>query len=79
MKRYMLFAGDSYYAEGGAGDFKDDFFELENAIRAGKLALENRCDWWHVFDTENRKIVALKNGSYCGQFDDAHKLLDIEK
>ncbi len=54
MKRYLLFAGDSYYPEGGWFDFKGDFDTVVDAIKS--IALRDY-DWYHVVDSTTQKRV----------------------
>lgn len=54
MKRYLLFAGESYYPFGGWEDFRDSFDSITEATEAaGKLG----SDWWHVVDSVTGQIV----------------------
>lgn len=48
MKRYMAFAGDTYYPSGGWGDFIGDFDGLDEAR---EVCYQAKCDWYHVIDT----------------------------
>jgi hypothetical protein len=53
MKRFLLFAGDNYYPEGGWDDFINSFDTLEEV----ELNL-GVCDWFHVVDsTTGEKIT----------------------
>lgn len=61
--RFLLFAGDTYYACGGGHDFVDSFENLECAIEAGQN-IKGR-DWWHVFDVEAGKVVKNDGYSHC--------------
>jgi hypothetical protein len=54
MKRFLAFAGDSYYPEGGAKDFVGAFDTELDARLAG---VETPKDWCHVFDLETKTIV----------------------
>lgn len=54
-KRFLLFAGETYYAAPGWRGFVDSFDTLEEAIAAGKL---DGSDWWQVVDLEQGEIVA---------------------
>lgn len=62
---YLLFAGVSYYARGGANDFICKFKTLEDAISYGKDLInsyypEERLedyDWFNVLDTEQLEKV----------------------
>lgn len=53
MKRYLLFAGESYYPVGGWKDFVDSYDTIEEAVSYGRAA----GDWWHVVDSATGKIV----------------------
>lgn len=48
MKRYLLFAFDGYYPEGGWSDYRGDYDTLREAEVAGS---ELRYNYWHVIDT----------------------------
>jgi len=48
MKRYWLFAGETYYPQKGMKDFFSAFNEIELALEA---AANLQCDWWHIYDT----------------------------
>lgn len=59
MKRFLLFSGYTYYAAGGAFDFDADFDSLAEAQTEGERALEKKgYDWWHIYDSEKRAVVA---------------------
>jgi hypothetical protein len=63
--RFLLFAGDDYYPEGGWEDFRDAFAESEAAVAAGKALVSTQIEflatyrWWHVVDRETLRIVAF--------------------
>lgn len=68
MKRFLLFCGPCYYAEGGWHDFKGDFDTLEAAKRkygryAQKLRKDKGPTWGHVFDTEAQTVHELPLGN----------------
>ena len=74
MKRYMLFAGQNYYARGGCNDFVKSFDNREDAATQGKnICCSEYCeahdlfqqDWWHVFDTEIEGMVAVEGFPKC--------------
>lgn len=54
MKRYLLFAGDTYYPNGGWYDYLGSFDTTEDCLRhiAG-----TPWDWWHIYDTKEQLIV----------------------
>jgi hypothetical protein len=73
MKRYMLFGSEEiYYARGGAYDYVDSSNSLSDLISKGHEMCKfgpyggynhetgecNEIDWWHIFDTEKKKIIA---------------------
>ena len=67
MKRYLLFAGQSYYANGGWADWKGTFDTLEEAVaHLTKLDI----DWFHVIDIQTLKAVKFVEGSYSGELPD---------
>lgn len=55
MKKYGLFGGDFYYAQGGMNDFRGSFDTLDEAVSEGENMLT---DWFHVYDMETLKRVA---------------------
>jgi len=68
MKRFLVFAGDCYYPEGGMNDFQDDFDTLEEARSfEAKIKKKLESDWgdlnWHdfnwtrIWDSETRTHV----------------------
>jgi len=57
VKRYLLFAGTSYCARGGWGDFQGSFdseFEAQRTLRFPK----GPEDWYHIVDIESGKKIA---------------------
>jgi len=50
LKRFLLFAGETYYPSGGWGDFKSSHHSREDAERAAEELQE---DWYHIVDLEN--------------------------
>lgn len=56
MKRYLLFAGDTYYPSGGWSDFHSDHDTIEEAL-AAKNGLEY-IDWYQIVDSTTVKVVA---------------------
>jgi hypothetical protein len=68
VKQYLLFAGEEYYPRGGMQDFRGDFDALNDAQAAGAVFVEAEiltC-WWHVYDTQQRRIVAGTGRTYGG-------------
>lgn len=58
MKRYLLFAGDKYYAGGGWSDFKGDFHFCTEAMAALQAIVDPKPEWWHVVDCERGRIAS---------------------
>jgi hypothetical protein len=56
MKRYLVFSGACYYANGGWSDFDSDHDTLEDANKARKLK-HDKNGWSEVVDSELRKAV----------------------
>lgn len=54
MKRFLLFAGETYYPGGGWDDFVDDYDTLEEAEAKAKTLKEN---WWDIVDTTTKTKV----------------------
>ena len=68
--RYILFAGDTYYANGGALDIRG--FGTENGrddlVNQGLVFVQQDGDdmkWFHLYDLKTEKIVAFADG-LCG-------------
>ena len=67
MKRFLVFAGDAYYPEGGMHDFQEDFDTLEEAKSfEAKIKQEFKSIWgdnWKdykwiaIWDSEIRDYV----------------------
>jgi hypothetical protein len=56
MKRFLLFAGDTYYPSGGWRDFQGDYESVEDAFRS--LARKRSSfEWYQVVDWKTREIV----------------------
>lgn len=67
-KRYLLFAGETYYACGGWKDFKDSFDAEEAATRRGYELVNDPMtyyDWYQVVDLLNNKIVDAVDRAHC--------------
>jgi hypothetical protein len=62
MKRYLLFAGDNFYPEGGWNDYCGSFDTIDEAI---DYLNGNVVDWWHIVDIKYGVIVKSKSsGKY---------------
>jgi hypothetical protein len=79
--RYILFGSDEvYYANGGAHDFLGCGNSVDDLVNSEvlKVSFERDGDnaivieWWHIFDTETREIVA-------GSEQQAHGAGDLDK
>lgn len=57
MKRYLVFAGYSYYPSGGANDFVLATDDLEEARDKRIKNEEEGFDWSHIFDNETLEIL----------------------
>lgn len=71
VKRYMLFAGEYYYAAGGSHDYTGSYDVLEDAVAAGKNFIEkDTYTWFNIFDTQEDETVDLYDidgygGGHC--------------
>lgn len=54
MNRYLVFAGDQYYPQGGWDDFRGSFEDLHEAIDR----IDLNAEWWHIVDLETGAQVA---------------------
>lgn len=59
-KRYLLFAGVNYYANGGMGDYEGDFDSLDMAQEAGDNLIGTGAqyryiEWAQILDLETKK------------------------
>lgn len=80
--RYLGFAGDSYYPEGGFEDFigffdSIDKFNLavEDKARKGR----NKCDWWHLIDANTAEVILGNGDSLERLTEDIQKTLKEQK
>ena len=55
MKKYLVFAGETYYPGGGFNDYVGSSNSLQSAIDMGED--DTWSDWWHIVDTESMKMV----------------------
>lgn len=68
--KYMLFAGNTYYPEGGFSDFKGLFGTVDLAIEAvseyneNKDRFDDEWDWWHVVNALSLEVVDC-SPNYC--------------
>jgi hypothetical protein len=52
MKRYILFAGEQYYAMGGMADVKHHSDDLNYILSRTKIY-----EWYQVFDTKEGRVT----------------------
>ena len=58
-RRYCVFAGADYYPAGGWHDFRLSRDTLEQAVAAAEELMEElQLSWYHVFDLDQRRVVA---------------------
>jgi len=62
--RYLVFRGDDEYMRGGWHDFVGAVDQLSTAVEIattqpveGESPLTGQGDWYHIVDTEKRKVV----------------------
>ncbi len=60
MKRFLLFAGDCAYPEGGWKDFRGSYDTFVEAESAGMCDYGGNSQWWHVIDSYDCVIVAYR-------------------
>lgn len=71
-KRYLLFAGDAHYPNGGWMDLRGAFATAQEAEAEGRRQHDRRdgggeddgpwADWWHVVDLQTLRAVAHDGG-----------------
>lgn len=77
LERYIVFAGDSYYPEGGALDIAGSYPDLDSALAWTRGTpervsdLEDGMHWCHVVDSETGLIVAYNEGMLGGSLTDS--------
>ena len=70
MKRYLLFAGSTYYAPGGWNDYIGSY---DSSTVAEQIVLDANADnahysdydWWHVVDAITMKVVLREGFAQC--------------
>lgn len=60
MKRYLLFAGDTYYPSGGWYDFIGSYSTVGEA-QAQAQSDERHYDWAHVVDSQTGQVVSTSH------------------
>jgi hypothetical protein len=78
-RRYCVFAGADYYPSGGWHDFRASRDMLGEAVQVGEKLLANPsgdCNWYHVFDLDQRRVVAKSQHQGYGA---ANAIPDLNK
>ena len=57
--RFLLFAGDRYYASGGFNDLKSSHETLEDAVLHGYRITEDVSEWWHVVEVSPKGCIII--------------------
>lgn len=60
-KQFIVFAGPTYYPEGGWDDYRGSFEDEVDALRY-LATTDDPHDWWHVVDLHAGRIVERKEG-----------------
>lgn len=69
MRKYLLFAGKDYYADGGWLDFKNSYEDYNLALKEGMNLIDNSqqdydyINWFHIVDTEFMDIIFNKSNN----------------
>lgn len=80
IRRYILFGGDNFYAEGGMHDFiesKDTLQELLLMVKQLQAKDAGAMDWWHVYDSSLRRCVAASDSQAYGAPDEVPKMESV--
>lgn len=67
MKRFLVFAGETYYPMGGWADFQKDYDTFEEASNSFTELMKTE-DWMHIVDSLNGQVVKsihLPCGKHC--------------
>lgn len=56
--RYLVFAGSCCYPDGGMNDWYATCETFGDAMETVNLLNTRSYDWYHIFDVEDRTIVA---------------------
>lgn len=60
--QFIVFAGQTYYAQGGANDYLSSHDFLVDAIVAAQNAEYEpgrKSDWSHVWDSVNKEVIVV--------------------
>lgn len=85
MKRYLLFAGQSFYPNGGCYDLIGDFETEDEILAAWEEYLVTARNtykgiedsWGHYTDLASRGITVLQEGTYGGQSKYSPQVLNL--
>lgn len=79
MKKYLLFAGDSFYPSGGVDDFRGDFDTKRLALEFLTKALntDEAIGWFQIVDYKTLKVLLEGNVDDINE-DDVNKFLEDE-
>lgn len=73
MKKYLLFVGSQYYANGGFRDFHMDADDIELLKKYAQRKMnepgQDAPDWYQIVDTRTLKVVDSQGNSYCNDVD----------
>lgn len=65
--RWVLFAGDSYYARGGANDYVGSYATMHAALRTlSNIEIDHSGSWAHVVDISTGRVF-----DYVGRWETA--------
>jgi hypothetical protein len=64
-KRFLVFTGGTYYADGGWNDFAGSFDDLDSAVANAQKNIDTKShDWWQVVDLSVCVVVASHGAPY---------------
>ena len=61
---FLLFGGQTYYAEGGWNDYQGSYFTADEAITKGESLMDNSIEWFHVVDLDLGELVHVDGFCY---------------
>ena len=67
MKKYLLFAGEDYYPEGGWNDFITDSDNIYSLVSDAKTLLKPsekyvHYDWYHILSPDRKTLLKRRRG-----------------
>ena len=67
MKRFLIFAGDTYYPIGGWKDFRGSADTIDEAADM-VYKIDGMVDWFHVVDSQTGRVIFDQEGKcvYAG-------------